>query len=45
MGKENFINKLANLSHEDINRLIQEKGKKPKVIRIFVKEDTTNNQK
>lgn len=33
MKKSTFLEILASLSHEEINKLIKEKGKEPKLIR------------
>lgn len=35
MQKEEFIQKISNLSREQINELIQKKGKKAKKLRLF----------
>lgn len=35
MNKENFLNILRSLSREEINNLIEQKGKKPKLIKIM----------
>lgn len=35
MQKESFLDMLKALSIEDINRIIEQKGKKPKLIKIM----------
>ena len=35
--KKNFIELLSKMTPEDINNLIKEKGKKPKLIKPFIK--------
>lgn len=35
MQKEEFIKQISNLSREQINELIQKKGKKAKKLRLF----------
>lgn len=35
MKKENFLDMLRALSREEINTLIEQKGKKPKLIKIM----------
>lgn len=40
--KEKFISKLTSLSREDINTLIQTKGKKAKKRRLFIPINETN---
>lgn len=35
MDKENFLDMLKSISIEDINKIIEQKGKKPKLIKIF----------
>jgi len=35
MNKEEFIKQISNLSREQINELIQKKGKKAKKLRLF----------
>ena len=36
-NKDEFIKKLASMTPEDINQLIKEKGKKPKLVKPFIK--------
>lgn len=35
MDKQKFIKQISNLTREEINELIQKKGKKPKKLRLF----------
>lgn len=46
IDRKNFIEKLASLSPEEINTLIREKGKKPKLVRgwckVIEREDAKN---
>lgn len=35
MEKQEFIQKISNLSREEINELIQKKGKKAKKLKLF----------
>lgn len=35
MDKENFLDMLKSISIEEINRIIEQKGKTPKLIKIF----------
>lgn len=39
MEKENFIEKLSNMSLEEINKFILEKGKSPKIIPGIIFDD------
>lgn len=45
MSKEDFIKKLTNISPEQLNTIIEEKGKKPKLIKLLVKVDKERNTK
>lgn len=37
MKKEDFLKKITNVTPQQLNKIIEEKGKKPKLIDIFVK--------
>lgn len=45
IDRKNFIEKLASLSPEEINTLIREKGKKPKLMRGWYKVIEEENMK
>lgn len=37
MAKEDFIKKITKVTPQQLNKIIEEKGKKPKLIKLFVK--------
>lgn len=39
MEKESFLKLITNLSPQELNKLIEEKGKKPRLIPLFKKVD------
>lgn len=45
MVKEDFLRKLTNITPQQLNKIIEEKGKKPKLINVFVKVEDKNNKK
>lgn len=45
MTKKSFIQKLINATPEQLNKIIEEKGKKPKLINVFVEKDKNTNTK
>ncbi len=45
MAKEDFIEKITKITPQQINKIIEEKGKKPRLINLFVKVEEKNNNK
>lgn len=43
MAKEDFIKKLTNVTPQQLNKIIEEKGKKPKLIELFVRVEKNKN--
>lgn len=45
MEKESFLKLITNLSPQELNKLIEEKGKKPRLIPLFRKVEENKNIK
>ncbi|MGL5750945.1 MAG: hypothetical protein ACRCXT_10490 [Paraclostridium sp.] len=44
MGKTEFLKRISSYSHEELNDFIKNKGKKPKIVKLYEQVEDVNNK-